>query len=74
MNEVKVYGKNGCPKCFYIEKKMEQKNNVNLEVIHDDEQTVKVIKENNFSDELPIVVINGVAMQFQDAKNWIEKN
>lgn len=74
MNSVIIYGRNGCPKCFYIQKKMEQKENVNLEIVHDDEKTIKVIEENGFSDELPIVVINGHAMQFNEAKKWIEEN
>lgn len=74
MNKVKVYGKDGCPKCFYIETKAKQNENCELEIIHEVNKVKNVIEKNNLSNELPIVDINGKIMQFSEARKWFENN
>lgn len=73
-HNIKIYGRNGCPKCWYIETKANSLAGFVVEVVHDDKQTIKIIEENNMKEELPIVVIDGTIMDFSDAKDYLDKN
>lgn len=71
MYDVKVYGRDGCPKCFYVSTKMKQTKGVNLTEIHDDNE-VRSAAEKYKTAELPIVVIDGEYYAFDKAKEWID--
>lgn len=73
-HSIVIYGRNGCPKCWYIETKARGAKGFVVEVVHDDKQTIKIIEENNMKEELPIVVIDGIVMNFSDAKDYLDKN
>ena len=45
--KVTLYGKNGCPRCFYCETKMKQMGDIELEVIQDEDAAIKLVEENN---------------------------
>ena len=73
MHEVKIYGQNGCPHCFFTERKMQNVKDVKLTVIHD----IAVVKEFAKSvgkTELPIVVIDGEVCDFLQATKWVEEH
>lgn len=73
MHEVKIYGQNGCPHCFFAERKMQNVKDVKLEVIHDI-ATVKEFAKQVGKTELPIVVIDGEICDFMQATKWAEEH
>lgn len=73
MYDVKIYGRTGCPHCFFAERKMQDVKDAMVTVIHDNQQVKDVAKEHN-TDELPIVMIDGAYYNFLQAKEWVEKH
>ena len=61
MYDVKIYGRTGCPHCFFTERKMQDVKDAMVTIIHDNQQVKDIAKEYN-TDELPIVVIDGVLL------------
>lgn len=71
MYEVKIYGRDGCPKCFFVSKKVGQLKNVHLDEIHDN----NILKEMSIkygTEELPISVVDGEFYDFARMKAWID--
>ena len=73
MYEVKIYGRTSCPHCFFTERRMQDVKDADVEVIHDN-QIVKDAAKKFKTDELPIVLIDGVYYDFLQAKDWAEKH
>lgn len=69
--KVTLYGKDGCPKCFYCETKMKQMADVELEVYHDEDSAKKIVEEKGLEGELPILVIGDEIYQSSDAVDWV---
>lgn len=70
--KVTLYGKDGCPKCFYCETKMKKMADIELEVHHDEESAKKVVDEYGLAGELPILVVEDKIYQSSDAVDWVK--
>lgn len=70
--KVTLYGKNGCPRCFYCETKMKQMGDIELEVIQDEEAAIKLAEENNLLGEFPILITDDGIFQSSDAVDWVK--
>lgn len=69
--KVTLYGKDGCPRCFYCETKMKQMADIELEVHHDEESAKRIVDEKGLEGELPILVIGDEIYQSSDAVDWV---
>lgn len=69
--KVTLYGKDGCPRCFYCETKMKQMADIELEVYHDEESAKKIVEEKGLEGELPILVVGDEIYQSSDAVDWV---
>lgn len=69
--KVTLYGKDGCPKCFYCETKMKQMADIELEVHHDEDSAKMIVEEKGLEGELPILVIGDEIYQSSDAVDWV---
>ena len=67
MYEVTVYGRDGCPRCFYVSRKASQLKNVHLTEIHDNE-ILKEMSVKYGTDELPMSVVDGEFYEFATMK------
>lgn len=57
-----------CPRCNVIEKKLKQKG-IEYAEIND----VEIMKDKGFST-VPMLVVEGTAMDFKTANDWINNN
>lgn len=57
-----------CPKCMVLEKKLQQ-NNISYEEIND----VNVMTEKGYMS-VPMLEVDGVSMDFNEAVKWINNN
>lgn len=73
MYDVKIYGRMGCPHCFFTERKMQDVKDAKITVIHDNQEVKGAAKKFN-TDELPIVLIDGAYYNFLQAKEWVEQH
>ena len=71
MYEVTVYGRDGCPRCFYVKTKASQLKNVHLTEIHDNE-ILKEMSVKYGTDELPMSVVDGEFYDFARMKTWTD--
>lgn len=69
--KVTLYGKDGCPRCFYCETKMKQMADIELEVYHDEESAKKIVEEKGLEAELPILIVGDEIYQSSDAVDWV---
>lgn len=70
--KVTLYGKDGCPRCFYCETKMKQMADIELEVHHDENSAKKIVEEKNLPGELPIIVVGENIYQSSEAVDWVK--
>ena len=70
--KVTLYGKDGCPRCFYCETKMKQMSDIELEVHHDENSAKKIVEEKNLPGELPIIVVGENIYQSSEAVDWVK--
>lgn len=70
--KVTLYGKDGCPRCFYCETKMKQMADIELEVHHDEDSAKKIVEEKNLPGELPIIVVGENIYQSSEAVDWVK--
>ena len=70
--KVILYGKDGCPRCFYCETKMKQMADIELEVHHDENSAKKIVEEKNLPGELPIIVVGENIYQSSEAVDWVK--
>lgn len=70
--KVTLYGKDGCPRCFYCETKMKQMVDIELEVHHDEDSAKKIVEEKNLPGELPIIVVGENIYQSSEAVDWVK--
>ena len=70
--KVTLYGKDGCPRCFYCEIKMKQMADIELEVHHDEDSAKKIVEEKNLPGELPIIVVGENIYQSSEAVDWVK--
>lgn len=70
--KVTLYGKDGCPRCFYCETKMKQMSDIELEVHHDEDSAKKIVEEKNLPGELPIIVVGENIYQSSEAVDWVK--
>ena len=47
MYDVKIYGRTGCPHCFFTERKMQDVKDAMVTIIHDNQQVKDIAKEYN---------------------------
>lgn len=69
--KVTLYGKDGCPRCFYCETKMKQMSDIELEVHHDENSAKKIVEEKNLPGELPIIIVGENIYQSSEAVDWV---
>lgn len=69
--KVTLYGKDGCPKCFYCETKMKQMADIELKVHHDEDSAKRIVDEKGLETELPILVVGDKIYQSSDAVDWV---
>lgn len=70
--KVKLYGKDGCPRCFYCETKLGQMQDIELEKIHDEDAAMGFVKLHNLPGELPILVVGDKIYQSSQAVDWVK--
>ena len=70
--KITLYGKNGCPRCFYCETKLGKMENIELEVVHDENAAIKIVEENNLPGEFPILITDDGIFQSSDAVDWVK--
>ena len=70
--KVTLYGKDGCPRCFYCETKMKQMADIELEVHHDENSAKKIVEEKNLPGELPIIIVGENIYQSSEAVDWVK--
>lgn len=71
MYDVTVYGRDGCPRCYFISAKVKQLKNVHLTEIHDD-NILKEMSTKYGTDELPMSVVDGEFYDFLRMRAWID--
>lgn len=69
---VTLYGKNGCPKCYYCEHKLKRTDGVDLVVIHDYDVVKSFCEEHKLEGELPVLDVEGTLYQGADAVDWVK--
>lgn len=57
-----------CPKCNVLEKKLKKKN-ISYEEVND----IEIMKEKGYLS-VPVLEIDGTAMDFNTASDWINNN
>ena len=69
--KVTLYGKDGCPRCFYCETKMKQMADIELAVYHDEDSAKRIVDEKGLEAELPILIVGDKIYQSSDAVDWV---
>lgn len=69
---VTLYGRNGCPKCYYCESKLKKMGDVDLVVIHDYSVVKQFHDEHSLGGELPYLDVDGTYYTGTDAVDWVK--
>ena len=66
MGKVILY-EHGCPNCLRLKKMLDTKH-----IVYEDVTDVNLMRSMGFT-EAPKLEVDGVIMNFKDAKNWVEE-
>ena len=70
MYEVTIYGRTGCPHCFFTERKMQDVKDAMVTIIHDNQQVRDIAKEYNTKQQ-SIYDENSLAQDILDSAKML---